>query len=357
VVSCVFALLLAEAILRFTPYDDIRNLKYFNDGLFVNDPELGAAMRPNFEKAWFEFKGPGHWIFTNDLGCFDHPVDTDIDDYIVFLGDSWTWGYTPLEKKFTTRIENELGIRALKCGVTGTGSKYQLTLLKRILARMKHPPRMVVQVYSSNDFNDDFIFPGFRVVEGQRVPRYAKIDLETCRRTRFTRRYLVMNTRYLKHRMRNRRFPEGYSAIYGLVTRAAKRSGRRPTSAETAKPIELSERVMAPRAIPNLLNVRAEESGCIREAFADHLATIEATQAVVQQLGGRYVLFLLSSGRGRPGTYSSELRTFVAENIEYHDTVPGRKPSHLFDGHWNEQGNAVAARSMLTSLREMGLVE
>lgn len=368
--AALFVLLLALTVLlvdllsRFSPLDDVRNVKYFPDGLLVDDPEMGVRMAAGFEKSWFEFGGPGHWVFTNGLGCFDYPVATDLEDYIVFLGDSWTWGYTPLEKKFTSLIERELNVRALKCGVTGTGSKYQLAFLERISARMKHKPRMVVQLYTGNDFNDDFRYPGYRVIEGQRAPRHASVNLETCERKHFGEDALIRRTRRARENIRDRGFLEKYSIIYNLIKyneRQFRQQDIREAFAQSDVP---STQVMTYRYIPNLLDMKTSEEGCIRESFTEHLAAIEKTQELVERLGGRYVLFLLlapdgslSPGGCGPESYCRELRALVAEKIRHHDVIRREGHSHPFDGHWDEKGNAVAAELMLESLRGKGLVE
>jgi hypothetical protein len=61
------------------------------------------------------------------------------EPYILAIGDSFTWGYNPLEEKWTSIIERRSGTRVLKCGVPGVGTKYQLQHLRRLLKQLPHP--------------------------------------------------------------------------------------------------------------------------------------------------------------------------------------------------------------------------
>ena len=158
----VVALALIEFGLRFTRFDTARNPAATNPpDYYVSDATLGVRIKPNFPKSWFGFRGPGHEVFSNELGCFDRPVKLkEGEPYILAIGDSFTWGYNPLEAKWTSIIERQKGIRVLKCGVPGTGTRYQLHNLKRLLKQLPHPPKSVIYLYDTTDFNDDFIFPG-----------------------------------------------------------------------------------------------------------------------------------------------------------------------------------------------------
>jgi len=70
------------------------------------------------------------------LGCFDAPFKND-RDYAVLVGDSFTWGWTPFGEKFGTIIEESCGIRILKCGVGGYGTKQEFLKLKKIVKNIK----------------------------------------------------------------------------------------------------------------------------------------------------------------------------------------------------------------------------
>jgi len=46
------------------------------------------------------------------LGCRDRSFDQE-DDYVLLLGDSFAWGYVPLEQTWGAILEQLIGIRVL----------------------------------------------------------------------------------------------------------------------------------------------------------------------------------------------------------------------------------------------------
>ncbi|MGI9387968.1 MAG: hypothetical protein ACR2OX_11110, partial [Methyloligellaceae bacterium] len=90
--------LIFDIVLRFTPLDAARNDPAgYPDGYYVEHEVLGATLARNFRNGFFEFRGTGHEIHTNALGCFDKEVKLAKNEpYILAIGDSFTWGYGPL---------------------------------------------------------------------------------------------------------------------------------------------------------------------------------------------------------------------------------------------------------------------
>jgi hypothetical protein len=115
VATLVVAMIAAEALLRST---DLRYLRHPNiqypAGYYREDPVLGTDLAPNRPPAPVIFKGPTFQTYTNALGCFDHegPIG---EGYLLAIGDSSTWGYAPLEDKWTSHLERWSGRRVVKC--------------------------------------------------------------------------------------------------------------------------------------------------------------------------------------------------------------------------------------------------
>lgn len=174
--SAVFALLLAEGALRFTEHRyAFDKYKYgFPQGYFVADPEIGFTNASNFPPSRHYFRGPTYEIFTNELGCFDRPYEGE-SPLGIALGDSFAWGYAPLDKKWTSIAEKLAGLRLLKCGLTGSGTRQQHVLLQRMVAAGLRP-NFVIVLYTGNDWNDDHFLSQETVIDGYRTSRLRSFD-------------------------------------------------------------------------------------------------------------------------------------------------------------------------------------
>ncbi len=131
------------------------------------DDEIGYDLKPNMSCCRMQMMGGNFFkTWTNELGCFDRPYEGE-KEYILLMGDSYTWAWDSFENKFGTQLEAHLGMRVLKCGVPGFGTKQELIKARRILSRLPYPPRLIVVAYFvSNDARDDYVFPNNAVVDG-----------------------------------------------------------------------------------------------------------------------------------------------------------------------------------------------
>jgi hypothetical protein len=111
------------------------------------------------------FRGPGHFAFTNSFACFDWERRVE-PGYVLAIGDSMTWGWAALEEKWTSLLEDRMGRQVVKCGVPGTGTRYQALKMKRTIEKIGFPPSIVIWLYIDNDFNDDVGFPTDTAVGG-----------------------------------------------------------------------------------------------------------------------------------------------------------------------------------------------
>jgi hypothetical protein len=87
------------------------------------------------------------------LGCFDKPYKGE-KEVIILVGDSFTWGFVPLEHNYGTVIETMLNNRTLKCGVYGFETKRELVKAKRVVSSIKTAPSLIVVGYFLNDLID-----------------------------------------------------------------------------------------------------------------------------------------------------------------------------------------------------------
>jgi hypothetical protein len=137
---------------------------------FVADPELGFDIAPN-AKGLHSGDDYHYEVFSNAAGCFDQnpPTLYATSDYYYFAGDSFTWGYSPYDKKFATIFEKRSGIPSAKCGVTHTGTLHQYGKFKRFTQLTGRYPAAVLAGFFPNDIANDFAHPHTTVIDGYQV--------------------------------------------------------------------------------------------------------------------------------------------------------------------------------------------
>ena len=110
-----------------------------------------------------------YFVFGNNIGCFDE-IPISSQKYHVYLaGDSFTWGYAPLNKKFGTLLEDKLQKPVAACGVSHTGQIHQFSKFSDITNQLGYyPEHVIVNVYK-NDIANDFSHPHTTVIKGYQV--------------------------------------------------------------------------------------------------------------------------------------------------------------------------------------------
>lgn len=355
ILAIAFIVVAFDIALRFTPLDAARkNPAGYPDGYYVADNVLGATLARNFKSGYFEFRGPGHEIYTNALGCFDKPITlAENEPYILAIGDSFTWGYGPLESKWPSRLERALGIRVLKCGVSGSGSRFQLVRLKRLISELPHAPALVIQLYDTTDFNDDFTFPGFTILADQRIQSFSGIRLGDGERRPLT--VDDQNRALQRLKILKAGFLASYSTLYNLarvmLTVDSRIERRRLIIEGVNKEKELSSKYAF-----NLLLLSDEEYPYVAQRFEDHLAELRKASAFAESLGAKYALFHTNSFR-LPETLPlvKRLKAFFKTFPHFLGSMP-ELPRYRFDPHWAPESDAVVARVMLEHLKKKGLL-
>lgn len=116
-------------------------------------------------------------VYGNNIGCFDETPTSQNRYYVYLAGDSFTWGYTRIEKKFGTLLENKLQKPVAACGVGHTGQMHQFSKFKDITQQLGYFPQYVIVNVYLNDIKNDFLYPQTTVIDGFQVD-YARTNWE-----------------------------------------------------------------------------------------------------------------------------------------------------------------------------------
>lgn len=144
----------AEMILRAIDLRELRDS--YEPGrplLFRYDPDLGWSPIPN---AFGRFTGSRTVaVRNNSLGLRDIEVSGAGMPTVMFIGDSFVWGYdVEANERFTELLRTRLpGVRIINAGVPGYGTDQEYLLLERIWDAVR--PNVVVLMYSVNDRGDN----------------------------------------------------------------------------------------------------------------------------------------------------------------------------------------------------------
>ena len=355
--SLLVGLIAAEIALGFTAYRHLTKPRTdYPPGYFVEDPDLGVDLVRNYPPAPFRMRGPAFDAFTNQWGCFDHDGPLP-EDYVLAVGDSSTWGYAPFGHTWLSQLEGMSERRILKCGVSGTGPRYQALKARKVIDQIGHPPAVLLVLYDTwNDLNDDMVFPGYGVVSGYRGHTLKSLDLRTgdvVRHTReaFERKY----SRYVKRRdaFDLRRFLVEHLTIAAMISHAFEAPRNQHASAQGP--------TLERRYDFSLWNVDPARFPWIDQAVADHLDNLRQLRWLASEMGAELVL--ITDGLPNQGLHQ-RLLDFLADEIPHHVDVreateraaEGRRIRHHHDTHWNQLGNRLAADVLDRYLRESGLL-
>ncbi len=183
-VSLLITLIVAEVSLRLILGDQLRIVKSERTLTYRYDEQLG----------WFPVEGSSAQfnlttsinIKHNSRGFRDPEHTPDDRPSVLFLGDSFTWGYdVEAEQRFTDILRDSLpGLNMFNLGISGYGNDQQLLLLRE-QADFYQPDLVVLIFCADNDRLDNsmniryvnYFKPYFRLnegeleLQGQPVPR------------------------------------------------------------------------------------------------------------------------------------------------------------------------------------------
>ena len=151
----VATLVTMELFLRFIDLRELREA--YGRGYAVvhrYDPELGWLPIPNTVATFTGSRTIG--VRHNSLGLRDIEHDRMERPTVLFVGDSFVWGYDVEEsERFTELLRAELsGINIVNAGVNGYGTDQEYLLLNRIWSAVR-PDVVVLNFTLVNDRNDN----------------------------------------------------------------------------------------------------------------------------------------------------------------------------------------------------------
>jgi hypothetical protein len=354
--SLAIAFVALEVALALTHYRYLTHpISEIPPGYYVEDPELGADLAPNHPPVTFRMRGPSSEVFTNQWGCFDHDGSIG-DDYLLAIGDSSTWGYAELEDKWTTHLEALSGRRVLKCGVSGTGPKYQEIKARKTIAKVGVSPTVILVLYDKwNDLNDDVLFPDDVVIDGHRGNTLKSLDLRTGELIRHTRAEVEAELRqYLQDR-------EAFSLTRYLTEHLTTAAMLRQALERLDAYATRDDPILTDPAQVYLWRVDPARYPWVVEAFEEHLDNIRALRRMAEEHGAELVLITDELPKTE---LHLRLRAFLDNEMPYHIDVAepmaraaqGQPTRYHHDGHWNALGNRLAGEIIHRYLVEAGLI-
>lgn len=376
VISIVMTVLLAEVVLRFTPYGRLRNTipRYY----YVPDNMLGhdiAISQP--ERIWtfrdqieIDFK-----ISSNELGCFDRPYNGEKRP-ILLVGDSFTWGYVPFENLYGTIVERLVNKRILKCGVVGYGPKEEGIKIRKVLDKLHILPELIIVGYIiGNDLEDDYLYPQRTVIDGYMVYKKS-LDRNTGKVTEFSEKDLVAKlSKFNKFKI----YLSQNFCVYILLEKV-------PLLRKVAAKLGLAEPSEQPQPTPLIYDLSPDRLPWIGAAWEKHLGNLREIKSISASYNSRLLIVLIPAREQiydflRPDVrdgdwYYAKKRLaafFDKEGIEYIDLAPllreyidntprkfldiKRDLYWRYDGHYNSNGHQLTALLVAKYIIEKGLIQ
>jgi hypothetical protein len=147
-IPCLFVAELVVKTIAQKIHTDERNLAYRYDA------ELGWFPKENSE---MKYQGViSINVKHNSLGFRGPEFQNNKKPNILFLGDSFTWGYDVEEKnRLTERLSKKIGnqYNILNLGVSGYGTDQEFLLLQKYYDQFK--PKIVFVILCENDFDNN----------------------------------------------------------------------------------------------------------------------------------------------------------------------------------------------------------
>lgn len=340
-VIIIITIAFAEVVLRFTPYQNIASSYKYPSQYFVYDEQIGYDITKNRKDAIHSLKEHPYEVFSNSYGCFDYDREVP-DNYGIIVGDSFTWGYTPLEYKWTTYLEEKSNIFMMKCGITGHGTAQEMIKAKRVIKAVGKSPKYIIVLYTANDFNNDFFFPSRIVIgNGTLVSKSRGVNFLTGER------FFYSNEQIQKRNEEHKSFK--YKLVtYRLFISAKQKiialiSGKKTTNKEFGK---------MPDFVENYYDVsfadyfNYKDRIWYNEAFDRHVKNIKDFAIYSKSIGAKFLFIDLSGTLQHPRM--DDLKKFFSsnENLYFYDlsTDYKKQSSWKYDSHWDIKGNQEAGK-------------
>lgn len=325
------------------------------------------------------------------------------DEYALIVGDSQTWGYAPLSEKWTTKLEQVSDYFMLKCGVTGYGTLQELNKAKQVVKDVGKPPTHIIVLYIGNDLNDDYYFPQRTVYQGHLVSYIDNLDLDTGKIHRrsqqdIERIYAKYKENTISNRLREWRYslvtyklwrkqrgsvkaairdlfgPESTPAKPVTVS-SPKASDRNKSEVETSQKDTVNDHWTPPETPVSSLPSGMTGDSVYKVSFSRYLDNTDRewfNKAVEQHqenlhgiidyadsIGARLLLVDSTATLTHPRHRGLISRLNGSSRHSYYNLSSDyRKPiTWKNDGHWNIEGNHLAAQYIFGHIEESGFLD
>ena len=190
-IMSLLVIFLLEAILRLTPYKVfVETGQGAFPPMFVTDEKAGFDLAANYKGGRHSTIETEYSVHTNNIACFDNEVSLN-ESHNILVGDSFTWGFAPLDKKWTTILEKNTGQKFVKCGVPAYGPQQALSKLKKVVNVIGKAPKTIIYSYYWNDLNDDHTGLPSTVFEGNLINRIKSFNYDTGEVEYFSEKELI----------------------------------------------------------------------------------------------------------------------------------------------------------------------
>lgn len=303
----------------------------------------------------------------------EHELEKPAGTYrILFVGDSYTYGYSSLEDLYARQVERILrqrgyeNVEVLSMGVGSWGTDHALEVLRH--EGLDYDPDLVVYQFCSNDVTDilqpdpeanmdpihwnkpfKYELHGDELVRVKRNPRhkYKQAGEETVR-------YPI--DWELSRVDRIQRFLKRSALIYNLDVAFDRLLAWRESSppVQPAVPANgmASRHPMYVPGSPYFHGTTREESKELDHAFRLFERLLLEMRTRVEASGARFAVFAVNSHWDR------ELGRICSEyGIELLEPPQGGFETYETDGHFNAVGNREAARYIARFLKKKGWIE
>lgn len=368
-VSIGFAFGVAELALHFTSIQYQYLYPLEPSGYLSHDPELGFDITPSFATSTHHFYDFAYPVWSNSLGCFDYEYDGS-SPYIYVTGDSFAWGFTPLNEKWGKSIERATGIRTLTCGVNAFGSRQEVIKARKTLEKFSQSPKLIVVSYlGTNDAYDDMIFPNFTAYKGYRVTEWNHCSPENMIVTSPLEATSTCSVEPPKYTFLQKvKFQLAtHSVLYMVATRQFGFQNMTRSFMQTALPNSWVQKTgLVHTAQPTFdegSNVQTERAHEFSIQSFKMLAKKYDTRLLFVLIPDKYMVRATSTD---PMWQNEKMKRYLQkEHIEFIDLLPElrareRLPEYPlywdFDGHWNISGNKEAGEIISKYILDNGLV-
>ncbi|MCS7214036.1 MAG: hypothetical protein NZ927_07480 [Candidatus Calescibacterium sp.] len=351
------------------------------------DQELGYDIVKNKKGYSHRVEGTKLSVWSNEIGCYDYPYRGE-KDFMILVGDSFTWGFVPFEKTMGVVIENTIRKRLLKCGLPGSGTKQQMIKAKKVIEQVgSNPSIIIVGYFLRNDLIDDWLFPRITVVDGFSLIQIFLKDIRTGEKEVVSiddlrkklkeldsleikiKFWLIQNS-VIYNILRNSIFLRKIAVSFGLADRRRE---------EEVLPTYWFASYIPP-------DIYQSKYHWLNEAWSQHIKNILEFNDYAKQIGSKLLMVLIPVREQvyeplwpdlediKPDVPNKILSdVFEKHGILYLDLTEEfkryaklqRKLSlgeqkglyYRFDSHWNENGSYIAGLLVSKYIVEKGLVE